>query len=58
MAEAEAALEARAQLEGIQSDIRAALSAAQEARGSGPLLQDSLARVTTLLEALVSLAGS
>ena len=58
MAEAEAASEATAQLEGIQADIRAALLAAQEARGSHPVLQDSLTKVTTLLESLVSLAAS
>lgn len=58
MAEAEAASDATVQLDSIQADIRAALSAAQEARGSGPVLQDSLAKVTTLLETLVSLAAS
>ena len=58
MAEAEAASDATVQLEGIQADIRAALLGAQEARGSGPVLQDSLAKVTTLLETLVSLAAS
>jgi hypothetical protein len=58
VAEAEPAPEATAQLEGIQADIRAALLAAQEARGSDPVLQDSLTKVTTLLETLVSLAAS
>ena len=65
MAESEAAaLGARdfeaqpsADLEDLQSDIRAALAAAQEAQSSGPVLQDSLAKVTTLLETLVRAAS-
>ena len=61
MAEAEAmSSEARgldgqapAQLESLQLDVRAALAAAQDAQGNGPVLQDSIAKVTTLLETLV-----
>ena len=42
------------QLETIQSDMSAALAAAREAQGGGLVLQDSLAKVTTLIETLVS----
>ena len=42
------------QLEAIQSDMSAALAAAREAQGGGLVLQDSLAKVTTLIETLVN----
>ena len=45
--------QAPAQLESLQLDLRAALAAAQDAQGNGPVLQDSIAKVTTLLETLV-----
>lgn len=48
-------LQALAQLDSLQLDVRAALAAAQDAQGSGPVLQDSLAKVTTLLETMVGL---
>ena len=41
------------QLEALRSDIAATLAAAQEAQGGGLVLQDSLAKVTTLIETLV-----
>ena len=41
------------QLEALQSDMSAALEAAREAQGGGLALQDSLAKVTTLIETLV-----
>ena len=47
--------QALAQLESLQLDVRAALAAAQDAQGSGPILQDSLAKVTTLLETMVGI---
>ncbi len=45
--------QALAQLESLQLDVGAALAAAQDAQGNGPVLQDSLAKVTTLLETMV-----
>lgn len=45
--------QALAQIESIQMDVQAALAAARDAQGSGPVLQDSLAKVTTLLETMV-----
>ena len=45
--------QASAQIESLQLDVRAALAAAQDAQGNGPVLQDSIAKVTTLLETLV-----
>ena len=50
----EAQMQSLVQLEAIQSDMSAALAAAQEAQGGGLVLQDSLAKVTTLIETLVS----
>ena len=50
--------QALARLEGLQLDVRAALEAAQDAQGNGPVLQDSLAKVTTLLETMVRVAPS
>jgi len=45
--------QAPAQLESLQLDVRAALAAAQDAQGNGPVLQDSIAKVTSLMETLV-----
>lgn len=45
--------QALAQLDSLQLDVRAALAAAQDAQGNGPVLQDSLAKVTTLLQTMV-----
>ena len=50
----EAQMQSLVQLEAIQSDMSAALAAAREAQGGGLVLQDSLAKVTTLIETLVS----
>ena len=50
----EAQMQSLMQLEAIQSDMSAALAAAQEAQGGSLALQDSLAKVTTLIETLVN----
>ena len=50
----EAQMQSLMQLEAIQSGMSAALAAAREAQGGGIVLQDSLAKVTTLIETLVS----
>ncbi|CAK0782613.1 hypothetical protein CVIRNUC_005815 [Coccomyxa viridis] len=50
----EAQMQSLMQLETIQSDMSAALAAAREAQGGGLVLQDSLAKVTTLIETLAA----
>lgn len=49
----EAQAQSLMQLEAIRSDLAAALAAAREAQGGSLVLQDSLAKVTTLIETLV-----